>query len=47
VPTRHERHEVLEVHWIPLEDAVERALEGGITDSKTIVGLLRAGTGKP
>jgi len=46
VPTQHERHEVLEVHWIPLQDALARALEGGITDSKTIVGLLRATAGQ-
>lgn len=42
VATRHERHEVLEVHWIPLQDALARALEGGIADAKTIAGLLRS-----
>lgn len=37
-----EEHELFEVHWLPLADAVERALTGGIEDSKTIVGLARA-----
>lgn len=43
VPQRHERHEVLEVHWVDLQEAISRALRGEITDSKTVVGLLRAG----
>ena len=45
VPTRHERYEVLEVHWVNLQEAISRALRGEITDSKTVVGLLRAGAG--
>jgi 8-oxo-dGTP pyrophosphatase MutT (NUDIX family) len=39
---QHENYEVIEVHWVPLQDAVERALGGDIQDAKTIVGLLRA-----
>ena len=42
VPMQHERHEVIEPHWIPLQEAVARALSGEYTDAKTIIGLLRA-----
>jgi 8-oxo-dGTP pyrophosphatase MutT (NUDIX family) len=42
VPAHHEPHEVLEAHWVALPEALERAMGGGILDSKTIVGLLRA-----
>ena len=38
----HERAEVIEIHWLPFETACEWALTGTITDSKTVVGLLRA-----
>jgi 8-oxo-dGTP pyrophosphatase MutT (NUDIX family) len=38
----HEPNEVIEVHWIPLADAVALALDGGIHDAKTVIGLLRA-----
>ena len=34
--------ELLEVHWLPLEEACRRALAGEISDGKTCVGLLRA-----
>jgi 8-oxo-dGTP pyrophosphatase MutT (NUDIX family) len=37
-----EPHEVLEVHWVPLAEACERALDGDIRDGKTALGLLRA-----
>jgi 8-oxo-dGTP pyrophosphatase MutT (NUDIX family) len=37
-----EAHEVLEVHWIPLEEACDWALGGEIRDGKTALGLLRA-----
>ncbi|HET7757666.1 MAG TPA: NUDIX hydrolase [Steroidobacteraceae bacterium] len=40
--TAHERAEVIEIHWLPIAQACDRALEGSITDAKTIVGLLRA-----
>ena len=40
--TAHEGAEVIEIHWLPLETACNWALEGTITDSKTIIGLLRA-----
>lgn len=42
VPEHHEPYEVLEAHWVELPVALERALNGEIADSKTIVGLLRA-----
>jgi 8-oxo-dGTP pyrophosphatase MutT (NUDIX family) len=44
VPLQHERHEVIQVHWIALADAVQQALSGEIRDAKTIIGLLRAQT---
>jgi ADP-ribose pyrophosphatase len=37
-----EEDELLEVHWVGLEEAVERVLDGRITDAKTVVALLRA-----
>lgn len=42
VASAPEEHELFEVHWVPLKEAVERALAGAIEDSKTIVGLARA-----
>jgi len=33
--------ELFEVHWVPLEKAVQMATEGEITDAKTIIALLR------
>lgn len=41
-----EAGEVFEVEWWPLELAVERALNGGLTDAKTIIGILRAAARK-
>lgn len=40
--TAHERAEVIEIHWLPFDKACEWALDGTITDSKTVIGLLRA-----
>lgn len=42
VPARAERHEVFEVHWIALADAIDRVMAGDIMDAKTIIGLLKA-----
>lgn len=42
VPVRRDPHELMEVHWVDLEEAARRALEGGLTDAKTVAGLLRA-----
>jgi 8-oxo-dGTP pyrophosphatase MutT (NUDIX family) len=38
----HEAGELIEVHWIDLEEACSRALDGDINDGKTALGLLRA-----
>jgi len=38
----HERSEVIEIHWIPLQQACQWALDGTIADCKTVIGLLRA-----
>jgi ADP-ribose pyrophosphatase len=37
-----EEHELLEVHWLPLEQALEWAASGEIVDAKSIIGLFRA-----
>lgn len=42
VAAAHERSEVIEVHWVPLEQACAWALDGTISDCKTALGLLRA-----
>ena len=39
---RQESHEILEIHWLPLQQALEWCYSGKIVDAKTIVGLLRA-----
>ena len=38
----HEQHEVIEVHWLPLQQAWQRAVTGQYRDGKTVIGLLRA-----
>jgi 8-oxo-dGTP pyrophosphatase MutT (NUDIX family) len=37
-----EDHEVFEVHWLPLEEALAWCDQGEIVDAKTIAGLYRA-----
>jgi 8-oxo-dGTP pyrophosphatase MutT (NUDIX family) len=37
-----EADEVFQVEWWPLEQAVERAHDGELTDAKTVIGILRA-----
>lgn len=37
-----EEHELLEVHWLPFEEALQRAASGAIDDGKTVAGLFRA-----
>ncbi len=39
---RLEDDELLEVHWLPLSEAVDWATSGKITDAKTVIGLFRA-----
>lgn len=43
-PARHapEAGEVFEVHWIPIQEAIERVYSGEFTDAKTCLGLLKA-----
>jgi ADP-ribose pyrophosphatase len=38
----HEADEVIEVHWLPLVDALAWCADGTITDAKTLIGLYRA-----
>ncbi len=38
----HEHSEVIQVHWVALEEACGWALDGTISDCKTALGLLRA-----
>ena len=40
--TEHEVHEYIEIHWIQFDKAIAMALEGDITDAKSIITLLRA-----
>lgn len=42
VPARPEEHEVLEVHWKPLSEALHMARSGEIRDGKSLVGIFRA-----
>jgi len=39
---RPERGELFETHWLPLQEAADRAASGEIEDAKTVIGLLRA-----
>lgn len=41
-PTRHEEHEVLEIHWKPLREVLRMATCGEIRDGKSLVGIFRA-----
>ena len=38
----HEGDEVIEVHWLPMSDALTWCADGTITDAKTLIGLYRA-----
>jgi 8-oxo-dGTP pyrophosphatase MutT (NUDIX family) len=38
----HEIHEVIEIHWVPFDQALGWCIDGAITDAKTLVGLFRA-----
>ncbi len=40
-PQSLEQHEVIEVHWLALTEAVAMAHDGRINDAKSIIGLLR------
>ena len=34
--------EVLQVHWVPLEDAFQKVMAGDITDAKSMIGILKS-----
>ena len=38
-----ESDEVIEIHWLPMSQALDWCNDGTITDAKTLVGLYRAG----
>lgn len=42
VDSQPEEHEVIEVHWTPLAEAMEMAAGGRIRDGKTLIGLFWA-----
>lgn len=42
IPTRHEEHEHMEVHWVAIGEALEWARQGRIVDAKTFIGLFLA-----
>lgn len=41
-----EQDEVFQVEWWPFGEAVEKALNGELTDAKTVIGILRANSRK-
>lgn len=43
MPHAHEHGEAIEIHWMPLSQALDWCDDGTITDGKTLVGLYRAG----
>src|SRR5580658_4007304 len=47
VGSAHEHAEVIEIHWVPLEQARRWALDGTIADCKTAIGILRAPASLP
>jgi ADP-ribose pyrophosphatase len=42
-PHTHEQDELIEIHWLPLSQALDWCNDGQITDAKTLIGLYRAG----
>lgn len=40
--TGHEHEEVIEVHWLPLAEALAWCQDGRVSDAKTLIGLFRA-----
>jgi 8-oxo-dGTP pyrophosphatase MutT (NUDIX family) len=43
---RADADEVFQVEWWPMDQALEKALNGELTDAKTIIGILRAASRK-
>jgi ADP-ribose pyrophosphatase len=44
VPTEHHAHELIEVHWLDFDTALQQARDGTLHDAKTLLGLLLAAT---
>ncbi len=42
VPTAHETGEYIEIHWLPLTDALAKVCTGEIVDAKTVIALQHA-----
>lgn len=42
VPPRPELHELIEIHWLPLNAALDQVHSGKIRDAKTMLGLMLA-----
>lgn len=42
LPHRHEHGELIEIHWLPFNQALDWCHDGTITDGKTLIGLYRA-----
>jgi 8-oxo-dGTP pyrophosphatase MutT (NUDIX family) len=42
VKTEQERHELIEIHWLPFSKAITQVHDGTIHDAKTMIGLLLA-----
>lgn len=40
--TGHEAEELIEIHWVPFEEAIEWAIDSRISDAKSVIGLFRA-----
>lgn len=42
VPAKNEAHEVLEVHWKPLDEVLRMAVSGELRDGKSLAAIFRA-----
>lgn len=42
IPARPQAHELIEIHWLPLNSALQQVHGGEIRDAKTMLGLLLA-----
>lgn len=42
VPARPEAHELIEIHWIPFDEALAQVYNGTLRDAKTMLGLTLA-----
>jgi ADP-ribose pyrophosphatase len=42
VTAQPESHEVIEVHWMPFDQALARVYDGTLRDAKTMLGLTLA-----